>query len=99
MTSVSERPTGTRAKGVLSTLVSAPQLWGAIAIGFMWLAALFSSIYGHDFVSVNGGGTQTTTVPTAIFIALFACLASVAVARRAFRRDTDSGDRPSSSGS
>jgi hypothetical protein len=64
-----------------------PELWAAISIAFMWLAVLFDGIYGDDFVSVNGAGTQTTTIPSAVFVALFAALATMSVAKRAFRRD------------
>ena len=68
-----------------------PELWGATAIAFMWMAVLFACIYGGDFVSLNGGGTQsTTTMPSGVFVAFFAFLASVAVARRAFQRGSDS---------
>jgi hypothetical protein len=64
-----------------------PELWAAISIAFMWLAVLFDGIYGDDFVSANGAGTQTTTIPSAVFVALFAALATTSVAKRAFRRD------------
>jgi hypothetical protein len=72
---------------------------GATAIAFMWLAVLFASVYGGDLVSVSGGGTDSTTVPSDIFVAFFASLASVAVARRAFRRASDEGRRRGPSGS
>jgi hypothetical protein len=64
-------------------------MWGAIAITSMWLAVLFTSIYGHDMVSVNGDGTNsTTTIPSGLVVAFFAFLATVAVAKRAFRRES-----------
>jgi hypothetical protein len=100
MTSVADKPAGARSRDLRSGLLLTPELLGATAIAFMWLAVLFASIYGGDFVSVNGGGTQsTTTIPSGVFVAFFACLASVAVARRAFRRDTGSSGQPGSSGS
>ena len=67
-----------------------PELWGAVAIASMWLAVLFDAVYGGDFVSQNASQTQSTTIPSAVFVAFFAFLASTAVARRAFRRDGDS---------
>jgi hypothetical protein len=67
-----------------------PELWATVAIASMWVAVLFTSIYGGDFVSANGAGSETTTIPSSVFVAFFACLASVAVARRAFRRDIGS---------
>jgi hypothetical protein len=74
------------ARGVLRM----PELWGAIAIAAMWVAVLFDGVYGHDFVSVNGAGSQTTTIPSAVFVAFFASLATISVARRAFARGTGS---------
>lgn len=63
-----------------------PELWGTIAIVSMWMAVLFDGIYGGDFVSANPG-SSTTTVPSAVLVAFFAFLATVSVAKRAFRRD------------
>lgn len=57
------------------------EFWGALAIATMWLAVLFDGIYGGDFVSTDG-----TRVPSAIFIAFFASLATWAMAKRAFGR-------------
>jgi multisubunit Na+/H+ antiporter MnhF subunit len=53
----------------------------------MWLAVLFGAVYGPNFVSTNGSGTNSTTIPSAIFLAFFAFLASAAVAKYAFRHD------------
>jgi hypothetical protein len=68
-----------------------PEFWAGISIVFMWLAVLFDGIYGDDFVSVNGSGTQTTTIPSAVFVALFAALATTSVAKRGFHRDVGEG--------
>jgi hypothetical protein len=62
-----------------------PELWAGISIAFMWLAVLFDGIYGDQVVSANSAGTQTTTIPSAVFVALFAALATTSVAKRAFR--------------
>lgn len=59
----------------------------AVAIGAMWLAVLFTAVYGGDFTTVNAG-TQSTTTPSAVFVALFACIATASVAKRAFRVTT-----------
>jgi hypothetical protein len=89
MTSVADRPVAARPTDSWSVRLLTPAFWGAVAIVVMWLAVLFTSIYGGDFVSVNASATNSTTIPSGIFVALFACLATVAVARRAFRWDTD----------
>lgn len=93
MTSVADTPAEATPRTTGSRLASMPELWGATAMAFMWLAVLFSSIYGEDIVSVNGGGADSTTIPSGVFVALFACLASISVAKRAFRRDADAGTR------
>jgi hypothetical protein len=41
-------------------------------------------VWGPEFVSQNTG-SQTTTIPSAVFVAFFACIASASVAKRAFR--------------
>ena len=63
------------------------ELWASLAITMMWLAVVFGAVYGPNFVSSNGSGTQTTTIPSGIFIALFAFLASASVSKYAFRHD------------
>jgi hypothetical protein len=91
MSTVTQRPAEARhLEPERHTMPAMPELWGAIAIAFMWMAVLFTAVYGGDFVSQNAGQTQVTTIPSAVFVALFACLGSVAVARRAFRRDGES---------
>ena len=62
-----------------------PELWASVAIIAMWLAVLFTAVWGPDFVSTTPGGT-TTTIPSAVLVALFASLATWAVAKYGFRR-------------
>ena len=64
------------------------EMWASLAISMMWLAVLFDAVYGPDLVTVNGSGTNSTTIPSAIFVAFFAFLATSAVAKYAFRSDT-----------
>jgi hypothetical protein len=59
------------------------QVWASIAIGVIWLSVSFAAVFGPDIVSTNGA--QTTTVPSAVIVALFALLATWVLARRAFR--------------
>ena len=62
------------------------ELWASVAITAMWLAVLFDAVYGPNFVSTTPGGTSTT-IPSAIFVALFAFLGTASVAKHGFRRD------------
>jgi hypothetical protein len=58
-------------------------MWAAVSICAMWLAVLFDALFGPDIVTTNASA-QTTTVPSAVVVAFFAMLATVAVVRRAF---------------
>jgi hypothetical protein len=64
------------------------ELWATLAISMMWLAVLFDAVYGPNFVSHSNDG-NSTTIPSAIFVAFFAFLASASVAKQAFRRGTE----------
>ncbi len=87
MTTMLDKPdvTETRYFGRRGLLMM-PELWGTVAIVAMWLAVLFDGIYGADVTSWNAGA-QSTTIPSAVFLALFACIGTVSVAKRVFGRD------------
>jgi hypothetical protein len=59
------------------------EMWAALAIAVMWLAVLFDAIFGPDFVSTSTSGTSTT-IPSAIFVAVFAYLGTRVVAKHGF---------------
>ena len=63
------------------------ELWASLAISMMWLAVLFAAVFGPDFVSSNGSGAQTTTIPSGIMIAFFAFLGTASIAKHALRPD------------
>ena len=67
------------------TLPGLREMWASLAISMMWLAVLFDSVFGPDFVSANT--TSTTKIPSGIVVALFAVFGTRAVARFAFRRE------------
>ena len=64
------------------------EMWASLAISMMWLAVVFDAVFGPSFVHTSSGG-NSTTIPSAIFVALFAFLASAAVAKPGFRQDRD----------
>jgi hypothetical protein len=69
-----------------------PAPWASLAITAMWLAVLFTSLFGGDFVTSSAGGaTTTTTIPAGVILALFALFGTIAVARRGFAVPADSG--------
>jgi hypothetical protein len=65
-----------------------PAFWGAVSIVAMWLAVLFDGIFGGDMIFANAA-SGPTIIPSAVAVALFAFVGTVAVAKRAFaRRDS-----------
>jgi hypothetical protein len=64
-----------------------PKLWASVAIVAMWLAVLFDAVYGPDIVSTSG--SNATTIPSSVLVALFAFLGTRVVARYGFRRLTN----------
>jgi hypothetical protein len=67
-----------------------PEMWPSLAIAVMWLVVLLAALFGPDFVSSNAG--SYTRIPSAVFVAFFAWLATWVVARHGFdrrRRDAD----------
>jgi hypothetical protein len=64
------------------------EMWAAMAIAVMWLAVLFDAVFGPDIVSTSA--TSSTTVPSAVVVALFALLGTRVVAKYGFgQRDPD----------
>jgi hypothetical protein len=69
------------------------EMWPSLAIAVMWLAVLLDALFGPDLVSINGGGTTSTTrIPSAVVVALFAYLGTRVVARYGFDRGRDAAD-------
>lgn len=65
------------------------EMWASLAITVMWIAVAVASVWGPDFVSSNGGGTNSTTIPSGIAVAVFATVGTWAVAKYAFGRKPD----------
>jgi hypothetical protein len=60
-------------------------MWASLAITAMWVAVFVTAIWGPDarFNSVDG---SSSTVPTAVFVTVFAFLGTWIVARYGFRQ-------------
>ena len=79
-----DAPVGdTRASGGIADRLFVPAFWGTLAIVVMWLAVLFDGIFGSDMVFSNSNGTST--IPSAVLVALFAVIGTASVAKRVFR--------------
>ena len=91
MTSTLHEPATTApARDGIAARLLVPAFWGAVSIIAMWLAVLFDGIYGNDMVFSNNTGGGPTIIPSAVAVALFAFIGTIAVAKRAFaRRDSD----------
>jgi hypothetical protein len=60
-------------------------MWAALAITAMWVAVFLTAIWGPDakFTSVDG---SSSTIPTAVFVTVFAFLGTWIVARHGLRQ-------------
>ena len=84
-----DAPAGdTRASGGIAARLLVPAFWGTLAIVAMWLAVLFDGVFGGDMVFSNPTN-GTTTIPSAVLVALFAVIGTASVAKRVFPRKND----------
>lgn len=67
-------------------VLSLTEMWASLAIAVVWLAVLFTAIYGPNIESSNGAGTNTSSVPSAVAVALFAFLATWVIAKYGYGR-------------
>jgi hypothetical protein len=87
MTTTSHGPlTAAPERGRWLTQLLVPEMWASLTIIVIWLAVLVDAIVGPDIVTAETGG-GTSTIPSAVAVALFAFLSTWVVARHAFRHD------------
>lgn len=60
----------------------AADTWPSLAIAVIWLVLLFDALFGPDIVVSNPSGF--TRLPSAVVVAFFAYLATLAVAKYGF---------------
>ena len=94
MSTLSHPPAQSTSEHSWFELLRVREMWASLAIAAMWIAVACSAALGPDFVSTSGGGTNSTTIPSGIAVALFASIGTWAVAKYGFciqRKDaTDS---------
>ena len=86
MTTIPHEPTPVARLWVTRFLV--PEMWATLAIVVIWLSVLFASIYAPSIDTTSAGGDHMT-LPAALPLALFAFLATWAVARYGFGHDRE----------
>jgi hypothetical protein len=86
MTAVPQEPSvGADRRPRSAPQFATPDVWPSLAITVMWIAVVVDAVWGPDIVSSTPGSTSST-VPSAVVLALFAFLGSWAVARYGFGR-------------
>ena len=90
MTTMTHEPsTGTPVRESVASRLLVPGFWATVSIVTMWLAVLFDGIFGDDMTFTNSQ-SHVTIMPSVVAVALFAAIATAAVAKRAFgRRDAE----------
>jgi hypothetical protein len=87
MTTVSHEPSGTiRQQRRWSLQLAVPEMWASLTIIVMWLSVLFDAVWGPDIVPKGVAG-DSSTVPSAVAVALFAFLGTWVVAKYGFGRE------------
>ena len=67
------------------------EMWAGLAIAVIWLAVLFTAIYGPNIITTSAGASAST-VPAVVVVALFAWPSTWAVAKYGLgRRGEDRG--------
>ena len=88
MSTVSHPPAGAAHDPGWVSLLRVKEVWASLAITAMWLAVAVSAVWGPDFVGASNDGSHTT-IPSGIFVALFASFGTWAVAKYALGRARD----------
>jgi hypothetical protein len=72
-------------RGRWSSLRLVPEMWASLSITAMWVAVFITAIWGPDarFSSTDG---SSSTIPTAVFVTVFAFFGTWVVAKYGFRR-------------
>ena len=82
MSSISHPPAGATQEQSWTSLLRLKEVWASLAITAMWIAVAVTAVWGSDFVGSSNDG-NSTTIPSGIFVALFATIGTWALAKYA----------------
>ena len=60
------------------------EMWASLAITAMWIAVAVTAVWGPNFLSSSTPGGSSTTIPSGVVVAMFACIGTWAVAKHGF---------------
>ena len=84
MSSISHPPATAQEQSWIS-LLRLKEVWASLAITAMWIAVAVTAVWGSDFVGTSNDG-NSTTIPSGIFVGLFATIGTWALAKYALGR-------------
>ena len=85
MSTISHPPAGAAQEPGWVSLLRLREVWASLAITMMWIAVAVTAVWAPSFVGSSNDG-NSSTIPAAIFVALFASIGTWAVAKYAFGR-------------
>jgi hypothetical protein len=85
MSTISHPPARAAQEPGWASLLRVKEVWASLAITAMWIAVAVTAVWGPDFVGTSNDG-NSSTIPSGIFVALFASVGTWAVARYGFGR-------------
>ena len=83
MSSISHPPAGAAQVQSWASLLRLKEVWASLAITAMWIAVAVTAVWGSDFMGASNDG-NSSTIPSAVFVALFASIGTWALAKHAF---------------
>ena len=85
MSTISHPPTGTVSERGWTVLLHARDMWASLAIFAMWIAVAVASVW-VPMPSLQSTTATAPTIPTGVFVALFASIGTWAIPKHVFHR-------------
>ena len=83
MSTISHPPAGAAQEQGWASLLRLKEVWASVAITAMWIAVAVTAVWGSDSLGSSNDG-NSATIPSGIFVALFASIGTWALAKYAF---------------